>query len=144
IAAVPFVPYVPLISGLSLDDLLPNVGLVMLAWRMRVPRLTTDPLLRVVLLAIAVTVLARVVSALVNGGDPGGTFSMLAKAVARPVLLVGIAAYVAFALPEDLRRRFVALAIAAVGTFEAAFGLIAFAIPLPGGVGIEAARRLTS
>jgi O-antigen ligase len=91
-----------------------------------------------------VTVLARVISALVNGGDAGGTFSMLAKAVARPVLLVGIAAYVAFALPEDLRRRFVALAIAAVGTFEAAFGLVAFAIPLPGGVGIEAARRLTS
>jgi O-antigen ligase len=144
IAAVPFVPYVPLISGLSLDDMLPIVGLVMLAWRTRVPRLTTDRLLRVVLLAIAVTVLARVISALVNGGDAGGTFSMLAKAVARPVLLVGIAAYVAFALPEDLRRRFVALAIAAVGTFEAAFGLVAFAIPLPGGVGIEAARRLTS
>ena len=144
IAAVPFVPYVPLVSGLSLDDLLPIVGLVMLAWRARVPRFTTDPLLRVVLLAIAVTVLARVVSALVNGGDPAGTFSMLAKAVARPVLLVGIAAYVAFALPEDLRRRFVALAIAAVGTFEAAFGLVAFAVPLPGGVGIEAARRLTS
>jgi O-antigen ligase len=144
IAAVPFVPFVPLISGLSLDDLLPIVGLVMLAWRARAPRLTTDPILRVVLLAIAVTVLARVVSALVNGGDVGGTFSMLAKAVARPVLLVGIAAYVAFALPEDLRRRFVALAIAAVGTLEAAFGLIAFAVPLPGGVGIEAARRLTS
>ncbi|MEP7040154.1 MAG: O-antigen ligase family protein [Chloroflexota bacterium] len=144
IAAVPFVPYVPLVSGLSLDDLLPIVGLVMLAWRAKVPRFTTDPILRFVLVAIAVTVVARVLSALVNGGEVAGTVSMLAKAVARPVLLVGIAAYVAFAIPEDLRRRFVTLAVAAVGTFEAAFGLIAFAIPLPGGVGIEAARRLTS
>lgn len=144
IAAVPFVPYVPLVSGLSLDDLLPIVGLVMLAWRARIPRFTNDPILRVVLLAIAVTVLARVVSALVNGGDPAGTFSMLAKAVARPVLLVGIAAYVAFALPGEMRRRFVALAIAAVGSIEAAFGLIAFILPLPAGIGVEGAKRLTS
>ncbi|MBA3688263.1 MAG: O-antigen ligase family protein [Chloroflexi bacterium] len=144
IAAVPFVPYVPLISGLSLDDLLPIVGLAMLAWRSPVPRITTDTLLRVILLAVAVTILARVLSALVNGGEVAGTLSMLAKAVARPVLLVGIAGYTAMAIPEEMRRRFVALAIASVGTFEAAFGLIAFAVPLPGGVGIEAARRLTS
>lgn len=144
IAAVPFVPYVPLISGLSLDDLLPIVGLAMLAWRSPVPRTTTDTLLRVVLLAVAVTILARALSALVNGGEVAGTLSMLAKAVARPVLLVGIAGYTAMAMPEGMRRRFVALAIASVGTFEAAFGLIAFAVPLPGGVGIEAARRLTS
>ena len=144
IAAAPTVPFVPLAFSVSLDDLLPIVGLVMLAWRSPVPRLTSDRILLVVLVAVAVTFLVRIASALVNGGDAAGTISMLGKAVARPVLLVGIAAYAAAAVPTGLRQRFVALSLASVGTFEAVFGLLAFAVRLPGGAGLEAANRLTS
>ncbi|MDP9467934.1 MAG: O-antigen ligase family protein [Chloroflexota bacterium] len=144
IAAAPIIPRVPLLFSLSLDDLLPLLGLGMLLWRLPVPRFTNDRILRAVLVAVAVATLARIASALVNGGDPQGAAVMLIKAVARPALLVGIAAYAAVSMPADLRRRFVGVFVASVGTFEAAFGLVAFALPLPGGAGIEAARQLTT
>ena len=144
IAAAPIVPRVPLLFSLSLDDVLPLLGLAMLVWQRPVPRLTADRLLRAVLLAVAAATIARVISALVNGGDAEGTVIMLLKAIARPALLVGIASYVAVAMPAELRRRFVGMFVAAVGTFEAAFGLVAFAVPLPGGAGIEPARQLTT
>ena len=144
IAASPIVPRVPLLFSLSLDDLAPLLGLAMLLWQLPIPRVTSDRILRIVLLAVALATLARVASALVNGGGPEGTIIMLAKALARPALLVGIAAYAAVAMPAELRRRFVILFVAAVGTFEAAFGLVAFAFTLPAGAGIEAARRLTT
>jgi O-antigen ligase len=144
IAASPVVPRVPLLFSLSLDDLLPLLGVAMLLWQLPIPRLASDRILRAVLLAVAVATLARVASALVNGGGLEGTAAMLAKAVARPALLVAIAAYSAIAMPEALRRRLVGIFIATVGTFEAAFGVVAFSLPLPGGAGIEAARKLTT
>lgn len=144
IASAPIVPRVPLFFSLSLDDLLPLLGLGLLLWRRPIPGATADRVLRLVLAAVAIATLARIVSALVNGGDPEGVVVMLVKAVARPALLVGIACYTAVAMPAELRRRLVGTLVAAVGTFEAAFGLIAFAIPLPGGAGIEPARQLTT
>lgn len=144
IAAAPVVPRVPLFFSLSLDDLLPLLGLGMLLWRLPVPRLTTDRILRAVLVAVAVATVARIASAMVNGEDAQAVAVMLIKAVARPALLVGIAVYAATSMPAELRRRFVGIFIASVGTFEAAFGLLAFAFPLPEGAGIEAARQLTT
>ena len=144
IAGAPVLPHVSLFFSLSLDDLLPLVGLLMLVWRRPVPRLTSDRLLRWLLLAVAVVTIARIATAVVNGGGPDGTLKMLAQAIARPMVLVGIVGYVAFAAPESLRHRWVAVSVAAVGTFEAMFGLLAFLVRLPGGSGIEAARQLTS
>lgn len=144
IAAAPLVPRVTLLFSLSLDDLLPLLGLALLLWQKPMPRPTADRLLRLVLIAVAVATLARIASALVNGGDAEGVAVMLVKAVARPALLVGIASYVAVAMPSELRRRFVGTSIAAMGTFEAAFGVVAFAFPLPGLAGLEPARQLTT
>lgn len=144
IAAAPMVPRIPLVASLTSDDLLPLVGLGLLAWRMPFPRLTADRWLRAVLLAVVVVTVARVASAIANGGGPEGTFLMLMQAVARPAVLLGIAAYAAATVPEDRRHRAVIVAIAAVGTYEAAFGLLAFMVPLPGDAGLQAAREFTS
>ena len=144
IAAAPLVPRIPLLFSLSLDDLTPLVGLGMLTLQLPLPRFTGDRILRVVAAAVAVATLARIGSAVVNGGDVDGSIVMLVKAIARPALLVGIVVYAAIAMPASLRRNFVAYVVAVVGTIEAVFGLVAFAFPLPGGAGIEAARRLTT
>jgi O-antigen ligase len=144
IAAAPVVPRIPLLFSLTLDDLTPLLGLGMLALQLPFPRLTSDRIFRIVLFAVALATIARVGSALVNGGSAEGAIVMFAKAVARPVLLVGVVSYAAIAMPPSLRRRYVATFVAVVGTFEAVFGVIAFAVPLPDGAGLEAARRLTT
>ena len=144
VAMAPVLPHVPLFLSLSLDDLLPLVGLALLVWREPAPRLTRDRVLRWVLIAAAVATAARIASAVANGGTLEGTAAMLAQAVARPLVLVAIVSYVAASTPDGLRNRVIAVSVAAVGTFEAAFGLLGFLVPLPGGAGIEAARKLTS
>ena len=144
VAAAPLLPRLPLMLGLSADDLLPVLGVALLVWRQPVPRLTSDRLLRWILLGVAVATVARTGTALVNGGGLEGTAKMLAQAIGRPVVLVAIAAYVGVAAPERLRHRFIGVSVAAVGTFEALFGLLGFVFRLPGGAGIEAARQLTS
>jgi O-antigen ligase len=144
IAAAPVLPHIPIALGLSIDDLLPLLGLGLLVWRQPVPRPTSDRLLRFILLAIAVALLARTATALVNGGGLEGTLKMLSQAIARPIVLVGIVAYVAVSATPGVRRRLVSVSIAAVGTFEAAFGLVGFLVRLPNDLGIEATRKLTS
>jgi O-antigen ligase len=144
IAAAPLLPHVGVIASVSFDDLLPLVGLGMLAWSLPVPRLSRDPLVRGLLVAVLVAFAARVASAVANGGGLEGTVLMLGQAVARPVVLLGLAAYVAASEPTERRQRFAMVAIASVGTFEALFGLIAFVVPLPGGIGLQAAREMTS
>jgi len=59
IAASPIVPRVPLLFSLSLDDLAPLLGLAMLLWQLPIPRVTSDRILRIVLLAVALATLAR-------------------------------------------------------------------------------------
>jgi O-antigen ligase len=144
IAAAPVVPRIPVLFSLTLDDLTPLLGLGMLAVQLPFPRLTSDRILRIVFFAVVLATIARVASALVNGESPEDAIVMFAKAVARPVLLVGIVSYAAIAMPAAVRRRYVAIFIAGVGIFEAVFGLFAFALPLPNGAGLEAARRLTT
>jgi O-antigen ligase len=144
IAAAPLLPHVGVIASVSFDDLLPLVGLGMLAWSLPVPRLSRDPLVRGLLAAVLVALAARVASAVANGGGLEGTVLMLGQAIARPVVLLGMVAYVAAAEPTERRQRFAMVAIASIGTFEAVFGLIAFVLPLPGGIGLQAAREMTS
>ena len=59
VAAAPLLPRLPLMLGLSADDLLPLLGVGLLVWRQPVPRLTGDRLLRWILLAVAVATVAR-------------------------------------------------------------------------------------
>lgn len=144
IAAAPLVPRIHLIASLTADDLLPLLGLGLLVLRTPFPGLTSDRWARAALLAVAVATIARIASAVANGGDLEGTFLILVQAVARPVVLLGIVIYTAATLPEDRRHRAVVVAIAAVGTYEAIFGLIAFTLGLPGDAGLQPARAHTS
>ncbi|MDP9467933.1 MAG: hypothetical protein M3P32_04235, partial [Chloroflexota bacterium] len=144
IAAAPVLPSVPLVASLSAEDLLPLLGLGMLIWRQPVPSIASDRILRWILVGVAIATAARIATAFVNGDVLGGNLNMLAQAIGRPIVLVGIAGYVAIAAPERFRHRAVAASVAAVGTFEAAFGLLGFLVRLPGGAGLEAARQLTS
>ena len=144
IAGAPLIPHVSVIASLSLDDLLPVLGAGLLVIQLPRPQLTQSRLLQFVLASVVAATIARVLSSFANGGSPEGTILMLAQAVGRPAILVALAAYVAIAAPADRRYRFVAITIALVGTFEAIFGLIAFAVPLPGGIGMQAAMSFES
>ena len=144
IAAAPLVPRIHLIASLTADDLLPLLGLGLLALRTPFPGLTSDRWARLALLAVAVATIARIASGVANGGGLEGTLLILVQAVARPVVLLGIVAYTAATLPEDRRHRAIVVAIAAVGTYEAVFGLVAFTLGLPGGAGLQGARAYTS
>jgi O-Antigen ligase len=144
IAASPVMPHVTVIASLSLDDLLPLVGVALLALQLPVPRMTGSRLLRVILVAVLVATVARIAASFVNAASLEGIVLSLAQAIGRPAVLVAMGAYVAIAGPAERRYRFVALAIALVGTFEALFGLLAFAVPLPGGIGMQAAKPLES
>ena len=144
IAAAPVVPRIPLVASLTADDLLPLLGVGLLVLRTPFPRPTADRWARGALLAVGLATIARIASGLANGDGPEGTLLILIQAVARPVVLLGIVAYVAASLPEDRRHRAIVLALATVGTYEAVFGLIAFTVGLPGGAGLQGARAYTT
>lgn len=144
IAAAPLIPRIPIVASLSSDDLLALLGLALLVRSTPVPRLTRDWLSQGLLLMVVIATVARVASAIANGNGPEDTLLMLIQAVGRPIVLIGIVGYVAAAAPEGHRHSLVAMAVASIGTFEAAFGLVAFTIPLPGDAGMQAARELTS
>jgi O-antigen ligase len=137
LAATPLIPNIRLGLHLSADDLLPLIGLGILIWQGPLPSWTRSRLFGVALIAVLVATVARVASAIANGTDVADSFAMLVEAVVRPVLLVAIAAYVATAQPAERRRSVVAAAVATVGTFVAAFGLIAYTFPLPDHIGIQ-------
>ncbi|MEP6808121.1 MAG: O-antigen ligase family protein [Chloroflexota bacterium] len=144
IAATPLVPRLPIVASLTTDDLLPLVGLALLIWERPTVSVTADRLVRALLALLAVATLARIASALVNGGGLEGSFLMLIQAAARPLVLVGLGVYAALTAPADRRTLAVATALGIVATLEALFGLFAFLVPLPGDAGIEASRHLTS
>lgn len=137
LAAAPLIPNIRLGLHLSADDLLPLIGLGILIWQGPLPSWTKSRLFRVALVSLFVATVARVASAIANGTDVADSFGMLIEAVVRPALLLAIAAYVATAQPAERRRHFVATAVAIVGTFEAAFGLLAYVVPLPDHIGLQ-------
>ncbi|MEX0625494.1 MAG: hypothetical protein WD402_03010, partial [Chloroflexota bacterium] len=73
IAGAPLVPRIPLIASLTADDLLPLLGLGLLALRTPFPGLTSDRWARAALLAVALATIARIASAVANGGGLEGT-----------------------------------------------------------------------
>jgi O-antigen ligase len=137
LAATPLVPNIVIGLHLSTDDVLPLVGLGLLVWQGPLPSWPRSRLFQIALIAVFLATVARVLSAIANGTDLGDSFAMLVEAVGRPVLLVAIAAYIATAQPPGRRRDLVATAIGVVGSLEAAFGLIAYLVPLPSHIGIN-------
>lgn len=137
LAATPLIPNIRLGLHLSADDLLPLIGLGILIWQEPIPSWTKSRLFQIALVSLFVATVARVASAIANGTDVADSFAMMIEAVGRPALLLAIAAYVATAQPAERRRNFVATAVAIVGTFEAAFGLLAFTVRLPDHIGIQ-------
>ena len=142
LAGAPLVPTVQIVAHLSTDDLLPLLGLAMLLWRSGWSPPRGGVLARVALVAVVAATSARVVASAVNGSDAWGVTTMLIEAVARPAVLTATAILVATTLPREIRQRVAAVSLACVGTFEGAFGVVAFTVSLPGRIGIQPERLL--
>jgi hypothetical protein len=142
LALTPLVPNVHVALGFSFDDIPALVGLAGLVLVL-VP-FDDAPALAVgrrLLLALAVGVglllVAGLVSSLFVAESPLAFLRMAMRSSGRLALLAAIAVGVAFAVSRRERgSEFVATAIATVGTFEAAFGILAFVVPLPGDIGL--------
>lgn len=142
LVATPLVPHVPVIGGLSLDDILPLLGVAYLATAVDLSRLgrVRIPWLLVVGVALAVT--AGIISSIANGTSPAQTVTMLLRSPGRYAFLAVIVTLVALAEPATQRGLLTARAMALLGTAEAAFGLAAFFLPL-GGIGLEPTRKFS-
>jgi hypothetical protein len=142
--AAPILPHVPIGAHLSLDDLLPVVGLGLLVWFRPRLSITRNTLLRTGIAVLVALIVLRSISSIVNGGTLVGVVTMMAEAVGRPVFLLLTVILVAAAGPADVRRLFVARGLSVVGAFGALFGLTAFVLPLPVSVGVQSIRQLES
>lgn len=142
LALTPLVPNVHVVLGFSFDDIPALVGLAGLVLVLA-PFGDAPPLAvgRRLLLALAVGVglllVAGLVSSLFVAESPLAFARMAMRSSGRLALLAAIAVGVAFAVSRRERgSEFVATAVATVGTFEAAFGILAFVVPLPGDIGL--------
>ncbi len=145
LAATPLVPNKPVLLGFSLDDVLPlfAVGLMLplLPWRrIRTYRWAPSPGTTIALVGIVTMIGAAIVSALFNAGDAVELGRLLVRGAGRLTFLVVIVVAVAILGSTERSRNFAAYAIAAVGIFEALFGLVAYFIGLPMHAGLEATR----
>lgn len=145
IAGAPIVPNQSVALGFSLDDVLPVVGLVLMLplvpWsRLRSIRWGPRPGALVALVGVLVMILAGAVSALLVADGPGDVVRLSIRGSGRMAFLLAVVVCVAILGSDRRLRRFSALAIAAVGSFQAVFGLVAYFVGLPGGAGLEAPR----
>ena len=148
IAATPLVPNYAIAAGLSLDDILPVIGLLMLVplvpwravrWRSSSLRAGTS----IAFVGIVVIILTGVISAVVNADDLVGLARLGLRGSGRALFLLLITVSVAAVMTGPDRRVFAARAMALVGTFEAVFGLIAYVLPLPYRAGLEETLETT-
>jgi O-antigen ligase len=140
--ATPLVPHVPVVSGLSLDDVLPLLGVAFLAGAVDLGRLRAVRPPWLLVAGLVLLVGAGVVASLANASTPSQAVTMLLRSPVRYAFLAAIVALVALAEPADRRGSFVARGMALLGTAEAAFGLAAFFLPL-GGLGLEPTRKFS-
>lgn len=156
IAMTPLVPTARIPNGLgvSSDDILPVLGLatiVLALWRGRrsSPRESMSvsvlgPLRLVLVVGLALIVVGGVLSGFVNGQDPQDTVRLILRGSGRFAFLGAIVVAVGLAVRQTPSLvRTAATAIAGMGAAEAAFGLFAYVVPLPGKIGLEAARKET-
>lgn len=142
LAATPLVPFVPVLGGLSLDDILPLVGIAFLATAVDLRSLRAVRVPRLLLIGLVLAVAAGVLSSIVNASSPGQALTMLLRSPGRYTYLAVIVVLVALAEPTARRRELIARAMALLGTAEAVFGLAAFFLPL-GGIGLEPTRKFS-
>jgi len=148
IAFAPLVPNQSIAFGLSLDDILPLVGVALLAPLVPWGRLTTlrfshPPTGLILGIGMTLLLIAGLISAIANASDPVEFLRFLARGAGRTAFLAIIVVSLAVLGSDPRARRFVAVALAGVGTFEAAFGLVAYLIGLPFHAGLEPTRRST-
>ncbi len=153
LAVAAVVPNVPVTFGLSLDDILPLVGVALLAlgvlrdraavreaWRSIESR-TVRGLVVLAAEAIVFIVVAAAVSSVVNASGPVDAARLFARSGVRFLLIAAIVVLAVLANPPRRRAALLTHAIALVGTAEAAFGVVAYLLPLPGHMGLELARE---
>ncbi len=136
LAAAPLVPHIEVISRLSTDDLLPLLGLALLLPTVPRPQMTRRRLWRTGLMAVLGAILMRVLTTLAHEASALDAVMTMTAAVLRPLFLVAVVIYVARAAADPDRRAWIAKSLALVATFEAAFSLLMFVIPVPG-VGVR-------
>jgi O-antigen ligase len=142
LVATPLVPHVPVVGGLSLDDLLPCSA------SGSSPRRSTSaasspvkvPWLLVIGLVLAIA--AGIVSSIANAGSASDAIVMMLRSPGRYAYLAIIVALVALAEPAERRRQLVARGMALLGTTEALVGLAGFFLPL-GGLALEPTRKFS-
>ena len=145
IAAAPVVPNFSIALGFSLDDVLPLLGLLILVplvpWtRIRDIRWVPMPGPAIALAGVAILVLAGLISAVLVAETPGDAVRLVIRGTGRMAFLAAITVAVAILGASPRARRFSALAIVAVGTFEGIFGIVAYVIGLPLQAGLEIPR----
>jgi O-antigen ligase len=145
LAATPLVPNEPVLLGFSLDDVLPlfAVGLMLplVPWRrIREYRWQPSPGTTIACIGVVTMIAAALLSAFLNAGDPFELGRLIVRGAGRLAFLVLIVVAVAILGSTERSRTFSAYAIAGVGTFEAAFGLVAYFVGLPLNAGLEMAR----
>jgi hypothetical protein len=155
VALTPLVPTlrIPGAFGLSSDDILPLLGLVLLIVGLRQraepddvaaarPRFT---LLQLALgIGLALVLIGGTVSAVANAVTPLDVPRLWLRGAGRFAFLGFIVVAVGLTVARrPSLARVAAIAVAAMGTLEAAFGLFAYLVPLPGRLGLEHARKAT-
>jgi O-antigen ligase len=153
LAVSPTVPHVPVTFGLSLDDILPLVAVVLLAlgvlrdraavrdaWRL-IGSKTVRGLAVLAAEAIVFVVGAAAFSSVANASGPADAFRLFARSGVRYLLMAVIVVLAVLANPPRRRMALLTHAIALVGAAEATFGVIAYVLPLPGRMGLELARK---
>lgn len=145
IAATPLVPNEPVLLGFSLDDVLPVFGLAILfrlvPWnRIRAVRLQPTPGVTIAGIGVLLMIAAALASAFLNSAEPFELARSLVRGAGRLGFLLLIVVSLAILGSSERRRWFGAIAIAAVGIFEAVFGLVAYFVGLPLMAGLEPAR----
>jgi O-antigen ligase len=138
ITATPIVPHVPITLGLSLDDVLPRVGVGLLLASVDRRTLALLRPRRLIVVGLALVVAAALVSSFVHATTPDGAVALAARSAGRYLFLGVIVMATLLASPADKRKLVVARALAIVGTAEAVFGLAAFVLPL--GIGLSPTR----
>ncbi|MEJ7748650.1 MAG: hypothetical protein WKF56_05075, partial [Candidatus Limnocylindrales bacterium] len=143
VAATPLIPNYSVLAGFSLDDVLPLTGVLLmlplLPWRsIRGSPRQLVPGPTIALLGIVLMILAGAVSALLNGSEAADLIRLAIRGSGRLLFLLAVAVSAATLGASPLARRFSGHAIALVGTFEAAFGLVAYFVGLPLQAGLEA------
>ena len=147
IVASPLVPNRSIVLGFSLDDVLPLLGLCLMLplvpWRrIRDVRWGPAPAPVIMFVGIALMVLAGVISAVLVGGSASDIVRLSIRGSGRLLFLLAVVVCVAVLCSTARARLATAWMVAAVGTFEAVFGLVAYLIGLPGGAGLEPIREV--